>query len=470
MRMGYKEPFYKKPLRVRDPVHGFIGYDETEERVINSPVLQRLRGITQLAMTYLVYPGARHTRFEHSLGTMHVAGKMARQVGLSEDEIKLVRLAALLHDIGHGPFSHVSDVPMAVLTKEAGTLPEGVKPEKIHESITLSILLERHEWWKGVLGEEHRKRAAAILADDDMRKKYKLKEEQPILKEIVSGPVDADKLDYLLRDTLFCGVKYGVIDIERIIDCFVPFERGDERWLAVRFDGVVAIEQLVVARYQITRQVYAHRVRRIAEKMLQRAILDAKDKDEEIHTLFSFNPQEERWWKTFLKSNDHWLMSRLEAVATRYPESTCAKMSERLAARRLLKEVYAQYISRLPWGYSDTQSFFETPEQRKRMEKKIAEELGVDEALVIVDVRELKNPLHRSPEPRREGKIIVIDRNGRDQRLEDMKDSLSEKVKVESEKNVYVYVPVDESDREKRQSLYKEYRKVVEKIVERFHE
>ncbi|MFZ3058403.1 MAG: HD domain-containing protein [Candidatus Methanoperedens sp.] len=96
-------------MEVRDPIHGLIDYSDIEEKIINIEMFQRLRGIKQLAFASLVYPGAHHTRFEHSLGAMHLAGKVGENLNLSDEQTKILRLAGLLHDIGHGPFSHVSE-------------------------------------------------------------------------------------------------------------------------------------------------------------------------------------------------------------------------------------------------------------------------------------------------------------------------------------------------------------------------
>ncbi|HHY38524.1 MAG TPA: HD domain-containing protein [Clostridia bacterium] len=121
--------------RVRDPIHGMIYYSDLEEAVINTPVVQRLRGIKQLALTEYAYPGAKHSRFEHSLGTMHIAGRLAKKVGLSEEECNDVRLAALLHDLGHGPFSHVPEPCL----REFSPGTHGVT-EEIHEQVTVTLI------------------------------------------------------------------------------------------------------------------------------------------------------------------------------------------------------------------------------------------------------------------------------------------------------------------------------------------
>ena len=123
-----------KPFQVRDAVHGFISLTDKQVRLINTPVFQRLRGIRQLALANLVYPGALHTRFDHSLGVCHVARLMAEQLRLDKSETRLVRLAALLHDLGHGPFSHVSENALEIYG-DRSKLPADQKKDKIHLNI-----------------------------------------------------------------------------------------------------------------------------------------------------------------------------------------------------------------------------------------------------------------------------------------------------------------------------------------------
>lgn len=121
-------------MEVRDPIHSLIEYDEKEEKLINSSLFQRLRGVKQLALANFVYPGAHHTRFEHCIGTMHLAGRIAEKFGLGKEKIKILRLAGLLHDIGHGPFSHVSEQIMV-----GKKMLDNYKAQNAHE--LMSILL-----------------------------------------------------------------------------------------------------------------------------------------------------------------------------------------------------------------------------------------------------------------------------------------------------------------------------------------
>ena len=166
-------------LRLRDPVHQFISLHEKQIRLLQTFALQRLRGIRQLAMASLVYPGAVHTRFDHTLGVMHVAGHMARALGLDQDEIELVELAALLHDIGHGPFSHVSEHALDRYA-DRKSLQGDQKQEKIHEVITGPIIQNDPEI-VNFLGKETCENMVRLLG---------VGHGQPALpKSIVSGPL-----------------------------------------------------------------------------------------------------------------------------------------------------------------------------------------------------------------------------------------------------------------------------------------
>ena len=191
-------------FRIRDPIHNFVNLPDELLPLVNTQPLQRLRGIRQLALANLVYPGALHTRFDHTLGVTHVAGMMAERLELTPDESRLVLVAALLHDIGHGPFSHVSEMSLSRYADRA-TLKADQKDHKIHEVVTAEIIRTDPELCK-LLKEEERNNVCALLKQGFGR---------AILKQIVSGPLDADKQDYLLRDSRFCGVQYGRFDLHQ---------------------------------------------------------------------------------------------------------------------------------------------------------------------------------------------------------------------------------------------------------------
>jgi len=250
-------------LEIRDPIHGFIYRDSHEREIIDTKVFQRLRSLHQLALAYLVYPGATHTRFDHSLGAFHIAGGLVHALTQSDSDKsdrRLVRLAVLLHDLGHGPFGHAAE---PILKKHSSpTVFAGREESKIHELISEKIILENEEL-KRHLSDTEREKIVGLLAGTFG---------DTYLHEIVSGPIDADKQDYLLRDSHFTGVKYGIYDQERLRNTLRVHQDGEERVLAISIDGLHTLEQFVLAKYYMTTQVYRHRIRLITDQMIARAI------------------------------------------------------------------------------------------------------------------------------------------------------------------------------------------------------
>ncbi|MFA6214334.1 MAG: HD domain-containing protein [Candidatus Micrarchaeia archaeon] len=228
-------------FRIRDPLHGTISLSSTEEKLLDSCQMQRLRGIRQLATAYLVYPGANHTRFEHSIGTLFLADRMCREMGLPEEKIAKVRVAALLHDIGHVAFSHESE---AVLKGKLGT----------HEEVGAHMVL--HGEVADALSGEFSSREIAGLCDT-------------ALGSVITSDIGADRMDYLLRDSHYTGVAYGVIDTQRICTSVSLGKHG----LLIRERGLEAAESLLVARVTMFSTVYLHKTVRIASRMLQQAIM-----------------------------------------------------------------------------------------------------------------------------------------------------------------------------------------------------
>jgi uncharacterized protein len=227
---------------VNDPVHGFITVPfELLYDLIEHPWLQRLRWIKQLGMTSLVYPGATHTRFQHTLGCMHLMSAVVdtlRQKGqeITDEESEAVHAAILMHDLGHGPFSHVLEA----------TLVQGVH----HEEISLLFMERLNEQFQGRL----------TMAIDIFSNRYHKK----FLHQLVSSQLDMDRLDYLKRDSFFTGVSEGVISSDRIIKML---NVHDDR-LVVEAKGIYSIEKFLIARRLMYWQVYLHKTALVAEKML----------------------------------------------------------------------------------------------------------------------------------------------------------------------------------------------------------
>ncbi|MFA6214100.1 MAG: HD domain-containing protein [Candidatus Micrarchaeia archaeon] len=228
-------------FRIRDPLHGTIALSGTEERLLDCCQMQRLRGIRQLATAYLVYPGANHTRFEHSIGTLFLADRMCHEMGLGEEKTAKVRAAALLHDIGHVAFSHEAE---AVLKGKLGT----------HEEVGRRMALAGEV--SDALSPEFSPREIAGLCDTP-------------LGGVITSDIGADRMDYLLRDSHYTGVAYGVIDTQRICTSVSLGRKG----LLIRERGLEAAESLLVARFTMFSTVYLHKTVRIASRMLQQAIV-----------------------------------------------------------------------------------------------------------------------------------------------------------------------------------------------------
>lgn len=228
--------------RIRDPIHNYIRLDELGEELVDSPRVQRLRRIHQLGTGNLVYPGANHTRFEHSLGAYHLAGLAAVAMGLDEADRKAVQAGALLHDLGHGPFSHTSDPLYRDFLRKSH---EDISVEALQKGV-LADTLTRH-------GVEPQRVADLIRGEGR-------------LGGLVSGDLDVDRMDYLVRDSHYTGVHIGV-DLQRLVSDLVLTPRG----LAVREGSLSAAEMLLVTRVQMYAAVYFHKTLRVAERMIERA-------------------------------------------------------------------------------------------------------------------------------------------------------------------------------------------------------
>lgn len=355
-----------EPRAIRDPIHGFIRLNEQESDLVDTRAFQRLRNLRQLALAHLVYPGALHTRFEHSLGVCHVAGLLADSLKFAEDEKRLLRLAALMHDLGHGPFSHVSEEALELYADRSKL---SSKTEKIHELITATLIRQDEELSR-LLSLSERDKVIALLD-----KGYG----EPIVRAVLSGPLDADKQDYLLRDSHFCGVKYGVFDLaqlHQVLQCVADPTGGKQ--LMVDPNGIHTLEQFVLAKYYLTTQVIRHRVRLITDQMLLRAICLGIDQDEidELAEIYRFDGSAE-FISRYLQWGDSRFLQHFSGDSFRGKYSHV--LLEGLLHRRLLKLVYRAPLSDLTVNAREALKEISTPENRERrdaLEKSLAECIG----------------------------------------------------------------------------------------------
>jgi HD superfamily phosphohydrolase len=371
---------------IQDPVHGGLRLDSVFLKLIESTELQRLHSVHQLGLAYLVYPGANHSRFEHSLGTFYVAGRMCSSLRLDPDETDLARCAALLHDIGHLPYSHTFEV---VLQEQFGINHEEISRRLIRGEDTVTTEEERR-----ILGDCESVPEMLESSGVSPREVASLLEggrseatgqgtlsrhrgqahfnTRRYLSQVVSGTVDADQLDYLVRDAHYTGVAYGVIDLDRLLETFTVFN-GD---LVVGKGGLSAVEGMLVARALMFSAVYFHKTVRISELMLAKAVeMLGPDEIGAIHRM-----------------TDASLLAHLKSKGGYHEE-----IATRIKYRRLFKKAYALPVLDTKdeqWAVIEAMG---TVRRRRTLEAEIAARAGTDPGNVIIDV-----PSHELPvsEPR----------------------------------------------------------------------
>jgi HD superfamily phosphohydrolase len=346
----------KYVAEIRDPIHGYIKITDEERELIDSIFIQRLRRIHQLAGAYLVYPGGVHTRFEHVIGTMHVAGLIGQSVagkaGLRDDDIQELRIAALLHDVGHGPFSHLFE---EVLSEKTELSHEDISQRIVSESDIADVLRRNG----------HRPSKMSELCVGKSKG-------QPFLNQAIAGGLSADMMDYLLRDTYFTGVEYGKVDIQRVIDSLGVSSDGH---LMLERAALYAFEALLIARYEMFKAVYFHRTVRAAELMLAHSMTLA-DKELRLTDLSTIDK--------VLRLTDEVVLQQLVDLEPRTPE---LKMAQKLAAnyvqRRLMKCVFEKVMQRKD---RTIQRIFSKKRFRDELASDIAQSAGVKSSHIYIDV------------------------------------------------------------------------------------
>lgn len=298
---------------ITDPIHRYIRFSETEREIVDTVIFQRLRGIRQLAGAHLVYPSAQHSRFEHSIGTMHIAGYAGETLFSKgyfgdEDKVQQLRLAALLHDIGHGPFSHLFE---EVLMEKHNMNHEDMGKQIISRS-EISDILGKHGY-----------------NSSDICKLSFGQSNIQFFNEIISGALSADMMDYLPRDSLFTGVEYGKIDYHRLIS---SFEVTTDGHLAINKSALYSLESMLISRYEMYKAVYFHKTVRSAEVMLLRSIMLA---DEQLNLT-------DKTLNKYLSLTDEITLERIRLLGN--DNKSAVRLAQDYKSRKLLKCVYEKFL------------------------------------------------------------------------------------------------------------------------------
>jgi HD superfamily phosphohydrolase len=353
--MKVKEP-EGNSVTILDPVHGFLRLNQAELAVVDTNVFQRLRFIRQLASAYLAYPGANHTRFEHSLGVMHVSGLssgiLEEKGYMNYDERRMVRLGALMHDVGHGPFSHVLD---ELIYERGGESHEDTSQRIIRKS-TLGDALSAH-------GYSPKEMAELAVGKSSSKKKF--------MNELIAGGLSADLMDYLLRDSYYTGAGFGRVTIERIIDSFEVYQDH----LALQKDALSTFESLAIARYEMFKSVYFHKTVRAAESMVLRAFQLC---DSQLQLSNTKNLE------LFLKRTDESVIREILALEGNSQEIRKAQELIRgYLSRRLVKCVYEKVMLRRE---RIAEKILSQQPMRDKLRQELAEDTGVDPDHIFIDI------------------------------------------------------------------------------------
>jgi HD superfamily phosphohydrolase len=335
-----------------------------------------------------------------------VAGRLAARLTevvpakMTDDRLSMVRAAALAHDIGHGPFSHVSEFVFERLTGR----------EHVHEKVSAAILRTDGQV-RAALGNERSDWAADLLAGEGHGEK------RSVERDIVAGPADIDKLDYLLRDSHFCGVNYGRYDLDKLIESARLVTRTDGDYLAYHPDGVYALEEMLLARYHMHRQVYGHKTRLATDHMLVRAMLLGVE--EGVLPDGVFRPPmtlDGDFVEEYLRWDDRRVIDVLsDAVGSR-----AGQIMRALRERRLLKRVGVITLNqlldkadRLEAGYAIQPQPAVLASRQEDAEQAVAGAIGVDPLWVVLQWETIQNPLSAADAARVSDKdILVTDPSG----------------------------------------------------------
>ncbi len=342
---------------IRDPIHGYIEIDELITALLDTVEMQRLHRIKQLGFSYLVYPGANHTRFEHSLGTYHLINLILNRFTVRWEEEQELRVAALIHDVGHGPYSHVIE---PVIMKYTG---------KCHEDI--EDMLYRHTSDESshiadVIDEYHLNRHEIM--------DYIKGEGKGAFSRILNGEIDVDKMDYLVRDSYYTGVAYGVVDNMRLIQGLDFIE--DQ--MVITEKGILPAEYLLFSRFLMYPTVYNHHTTRIAQLMFARA----------VEYLIESSQSPRDYALTLRKMDDSEIDTTLRN-AKGYPKEMITCINE----RRLFKRAFYTRVSSLDEHLVEELS---DDARIKELELEISKRAGLDVGYLIMDCQRSMGELEES--------------------------------------------------------------------------
>ena len=358
-------------LDIIDPIHDFVRVYDNELKIIDTPIFQRLRRIRQLSGAHLIYPGAQHTRFEHSLGVMHIASMagqaLAEKGVVSSDDIQNLRLASLLHDIGHGPFSHLFEEIFEEKRKIS------------HEDLGRDIILKT-EIGDIISKNGFDKKLITKLAFGDSKLQF--------MNEIISGVLSADIMDYLLRDGYFTGAEHAKIDHHRLTHSLDVYKNK----LALDKSSLVNFETMMISRFQMFKAVYFHKTVRAGEVML----LEAMDLAEDELGLSSMNLDE------YLKLSDDVILAKLLNL----PEhNSKLKASKKIATDYLNRNLFKSVFESTLTGKAITKK------RMQELREEISKKSKIDINEIFVDSSNTPSiPL--SPSKKESKSIILLENDG----------------------------------------------------------
>ncbi len=345
--------------QVLDNVHGFIPYTDAERKIIETQLFKRLQSIKQLSVVNWVFPGSEHTRYVHSLGVMHIADQIAIRLGLSVKERKLLRLAGLLHDIGHYPLSHVCEAPYRKpMTLEElpdnefcrhinQQIREDINSFEIelkttlmsksngrhHEAIGASVISSNTEI-KQIIKDECGDACAPEIVSDIIIGNVERADTDPLLVQIIHSELDADGIDYLMRDATFSGTSFGSFELEQLIRCMTYGEKNGKRILCVDPKGIAAADQYLINKFFSYSQVVFNKHITISEWMAE-CVVDWMQKH---HAIFPSGSTLEEWIKNgcdeylsftdnmFWSALDHILKNQLSDLVPHYIQIFCKNL------------------------------------------------------------------------------------------------------------------------------------------------